>query len=163
MTTADSPLKAISPPERLQGHQAGMVSRFAAAAIDLVIVVLALGGIYAGIAGVAFLIHPRSFHWPAGLGWSIPLASAIIAGPYLAIAWSSSGRTLGDALFGLRVVNRRGARIGLTRALLRAYFYLVFPLGLFWIPFSQSRRSLQDIALRTGVIYDWPSRPTLGR
>jgi uncharacterized RDD family membrane protein YckC len=147
----------------LQGKRAGVVSRFAAAAIDLVVILLVLGLIYAAVAGFGFLIDPRSFHWPEGLGWSIPVVGLVIAWPYLTIAWCSTGRTLGDVLLGLRVVGGRDARVRLPRAVLRAAFCLVFPIGLCWVPFSPSRRSLQDTVLRTSVIYDWTSRRSPAR
>jgi uncharacterized RDD family membrane protein YckC len=161
MTVTDRLPASRSVPRQLQGHQAGLVSRFAAAVIDLVVIVVVLGVIYAAIAGFAFLVNPRGFTWPAGIAWSVPLVGLVVAAPYLAIAWCSSGRTTGDVLFGLRVVTRRGERVRLPRAVLRALFCLLFPLGLLWIPFSPSRRSLQDIALRTSVNYDWTSRRSL--
>ncbi|HEY7010837.1 MAG TPA: RDD family protein, partial [Jatrophihabitantaceae bacterium] len=154
--TASSNLPARwSQGRELQGREAGLVSRFAAAAVDLVVVILLLGVIYAVSAGFAFLIDPRNFQWPARIGWTIPVAGLGVAAPYLTLAWCTAGRTLGNVLFGLRVVNRRGGRLRLPRALLRALFCLVFPLGLFWIPFSASRRSIQDVVLRTSVTYDW--------
>lgn len=139
----------------LQGRGAGLFSRFAAAMVDLVVILLLLGVIYAVSAGFAFLVDPRNFQWPERIGWTIPLVGLVLATPYLTIAWCSSGRTMGDVLFGLRVVNRRGGRLRLPRALVRALFCLLFPLGLLWIPFSPSRRSVQDIVLRTSVNYDW--------
>ena len=155
MTASDSLPARWSQGSELQGRGAGLFSRFGAAAVDLVVILLLLVVIYAVTAGFAFLIDPRNFSWPASIGWTIPLIGAVIATPYLTIAWCTSGRTLGDVLFGLRVVNRRGGRLRLPRALLRALFCLVFPLGLFWIPFSSSRRSVQDVVLRTSVNYDW--------
>jgi hypothetical protein len=35
----------------------------------------------------------------------------------------------------------------------------VFPIGLLWCAVSTSRRSLQDIVVRTSVIYDWQAHP----
>jgi uncharacterized RDD family membrane protein YckC len=151
----------------LQGRPAGLVSRFGAAAVDLVVVVVVLWGVYAAVAGFAFLIDPRSFHWPKNLGWSIPVIGAGIAWPYLSIAWSASGRTIGDVMFGLRVVSYRGTRMRFVGAVARAAFCLVFPIGLLWIPFSRQRRSVQDSVIRTRVIYDWtaaqpPLSPRIG-
>jgi uncharacterized RDD family membrane protein YckC len=139
----------------LQGRGAGLFSRFAAAVVDVVVVILLLGVVYALSAGFAFLIDPRNFEWPARIGWTIPVIGGVIVMPYLTIAWCTAGRTVGDVLFGLRVVSRHGGRLRLPRAFVRAVFYLVFPLGLFWIPFSASRRSIQDVVLRTSVNYDW--------
>jgi hypothetical protein len=32
---------------------------------------------------------------------------------------------------------------------------VVFPIGLFWVVINRHRRSIQDIVLRTEVVYDW--------
>jgi uncharacterized RDD family membrane protein YckC len=143
---------------QLNGHPAGLVSRLCASAVDLIVVIGLMGAVYLVIAGGSFLIHPRHFEWPENIGWSIPVVGAVLAAPYLAIAWSNGGRTVGDSLFGLRVVTRRGRRVHLPRALVRALLDLLFPLGLVWIPFSGRRASIQDLLLNTAVIYDWRSR-----
>ena len=60
---------------------------------------------------------------------------------------------------GLRVVGRRGRRLGPLRSLLRAAFCVFFPIGLFWCIVSPERRSVQDVVLWTRVVYDWMPRP----
>jgi uncharacterized RDD family membrane protein YckC len=147
----------------LQGRPAGVVTRFIAAIVDFVVVVVAVGGIYAAIAGFAFVVRPRSFHWPDNLGWSVPGIGVVVAMPYLVVAWCASGRTCGDVLFGLRVVSTHGRRLRVPRAGLRALLCLIFPLGLLWIPFSAKRRSIQDVLLRTKVIYDWAAAQPVPR
>jgi uncharacterized RDD family membrane protein YckC len=151
------------PADPLQGHAAGLVSRFAAAAIDLGVILILLAATYGAVAGFAFIVDPRSFTWPDGLGWSIPVVGIVIATPYLAISWCASGRTVGGSLLGLRVLSYRGQTMRLAGAVVRAFGCLVFPLGLLWIPFSPKRRSLQDVILRTSVIYDWAHRDRLNR
>ena len=47
----------------------------------------------------------------------------------------------------------------IVTALLRAVFNVVFPLGLAWVVVSRQNRSIQDVVLRTSVIYDWDVRP----
>jgi uncharacterized RDD family membrane protein YckC len=73
---------------------------------------------------------------------------------YLAFAWTVTGRTYGDHVMGLRVVDRRGGRVRLPRSLLRAVLYVAFPVGLLWCVVA-TRRSLQDAVLGTTVVYDW--------
>jgi hypothetical protein len=41
----------------------------------------------------------------------------------------------------------------------RAALYAIFPIGLLWVLGSGQNRSLQDLVLRTSVIYDWELRP----
>jgi hypothetical protein len=38
---------------------------------------------------------------------------------------------------------------------LRAAFCVAFAVGVFWVLVSSSNRSVQDVVLRTSVIYDW--------
>jgi uncharacterized RDD family membrane protein YckC len=59
---------------------------------------------------------------------------------------------------GLRVVDRRGRKPAVLVALLRAGFCVLVPVGLLWCAVSRSRSSLQDIVLRTSVVYDWRPR-----
>jgi uncharacterized RDD family membrane protein YckC len=139
-----------------------MVTRTAANTVDLLVAVAIVAAIYVAIAAVGFLLNPRSFHWPGGFGWSIPVIGFAVVMPYLTLCWRITGRTYGDALFGLRVVNFKGERLHIARAALRAFACTVFPIGLLWIAISPVNRSLQDLVLRTSVIYDWVARPELG-
>jgi uncharacterized RDD family membrane protein YckC len=149
------------PARQYQGRRAGVVTRVVANAVDLGVVIAIVGAIYAVIAATAFLLHPRSFHWPTGLGWSIPVIGFVVLVPYLTLSWCMTGRTYGDALLGLRVVNYRGERMRIAGAALRAVACTVFPIGVLWIAISPANRSLQDLVLRTSVIYDWTPRPTI--
>ena len=78
---------------------------------------------------------------------------------YLAVSWMGNGRTYGDHVMGLRVVNRQGRRLHPLAALARAALYVIFPIGLLWVLVSGQNRSLQDLVLRTSVIYDWEVHP----
>ena len=73
------------------------------------------------------------------------------------VAWSSTGRSYGDRILGLRVIDRRGERLGFAGALVRAVLCVAFPPLLFWA--IVNRRSVQDLVLRTAVIYDWAEQP----
>jgi uncharacterized RDD family membrane protein YckC len=141
-----------------QGQRAGIVTRVAAAAVDFLIVIVAICLVYGGIAGVTFIIHPRSFHWPSNIGWSIPVVYLVLLTAYLAFSWAGTGRTHGAALLGVRVVNHKGATMRLPGAILRAVLCVVFPIGLLWVAISSANRSIQDVIFRTSVIYDWSPR-----
>ena len=78
---------------------------------------------------------------------------------YLAVSWMGNGRTYGNHVMGLRVVNRLGRRLHPLGALVRAVLYVIFPIGLLWVLVSGQNRSLQDLVLRTSVIYDWEVHP----
>ena len=59
---------------------------------------------------------------------------------------------------GLRVVNSRGVTLSWLKALVRSCFCVLFPFGLLWVLINSGNRSLQDLVLRTSVIYDWRAR-----
>jgi uncharacterized RDD family membrane protein YckC len=142
-----------------QGHRAGLVTRAAAGAIDLGMLIIALGVCYLGVFAFLFLLEPRNFTAPTpspGLVYAVGTLLLIL---YLAVCWMGNGRTYGDHVMGLRVVNHKGGRLHPLRALARAVFYAIFPIGLLWVLVSGQNRSLQDLVLRTSVIYDWDVRP----
>lgn len=150
------PLSAVPlEARRYQGRPAGLVTRAAAAVVDALIVCLVVLTGYLGLNGLLFLAHPRSF---AFLDTSLLLsltAGWIVALLYLTACWWLTGRTYGCHLMGLRVVGRRGGRIRLSTAFLRALACTLVPIGLLWSAGSRRNRSLQDIVLGTQVLYEW--------
>ena len=141
-----------------QGESAGLVTRLIANTVDAFGVSAALMVAYAGTNAFRFMINPRDFEFTRPsvlLNVSVALLVLVV---YLTVAWSSTGRTYGDHVMGLRVVGRHGRRVWPTTALVRAVLCVGFPVGLLWCAFSASRRSLQDVLLRTSVIYDWRPR-----
>jgi uncharacterized RDD family membrane protein YckC len=137
-----------------QGRRAGVVTRCLANAADVGVVLLLLVGGYAAVAVARFLLHPVAFQFPAPGARTLLLIGGCLQAVYFAVTWAAVGRTYGDRLLGLRVVSGRGARPGWPRAAVRAAFCVLFPLGLFWVLVSRQNRSLQDVLLRTSVIYD---------
>ena len=81
----------------------------------------------------------------------------LLTGVPFTVAWATTGRTFGNRLLGLRVVDDGGGTIGLTRAFLRAAACVMFPVVLFWVVVSRENRSLPDV-LHTSVVYDWTSK-----
>ena len=142
-----------------QGHRAGLVTRIAAAAIDLGIVIIALVVCYLGLTAFLFLFDPRNFTAPAPSPWLVYAAGCLLLIVYVGVSWMGSGRTYGNHVMGLRVVNRKGQRLHLLVSLVRAVLYVIFPIGLLWVLVSGHNRSLQDLVVRTSVIYDWDVRP----
>ncbi|GAA4738714.1 RDD family protein [Gordonia alkaliphila] len=133
---------------------AGIVSRTLAAFLDLLTVLAMLAGTYLTVAFVAFLVDVRSFDFPT-VRWlfTVPgfLVGCIL---YQVIAWTVFGRTLGQGLMGLQVVRRKStANLHVLQAFGRAVVCTLFPLGLAWVVLSPKRRSVQDIAARSRVIY----------
>ncbi|MGZ4132342.1 MAG: RDD family protein [Actinomycetota bacterium] len=144
---------------RYQGRRAGIITRVLANAIDLVVVVAAVFACYLGWATILFLVRRRDFHFPTVTFSALFTLGVAILVVYFTVAWVATGRTYGDQVLGLRVVNHEGGRMRFVGALLRAAFCAIFPIGLGWAALSRQNRSVQDIVLRTSVIYDWENRP----
>ncbi len=118
----------------------------------------AIGAIYLGVAATRFLIAPRRFEWPAPgrlalgvFGWALLIG-------YLAVSWSGTGRSVGKQMMGLRVERMNGGGLGFGIAFVRAALCATVPIGLFWSLFSRESASLQDLIVRTKVVYDWRPR-----
>ena len=139
-------------------ERAGLVSRTVAAVVDVALVLLALLAGYLAVAGARLVLRPRSFTWPEpGPATTATLGVGLMV-VYLAVGWSTTGRTGGAQIMGIRVVNDRGERIGMMRALGRSVLCVVFPVGLLWCAVDRRRRSVQDVLAHTTVIYDWRAR-----
>jgi RDD family len=151
----------VAPTPALQtaGH-AGVVTRVLAACVDLAAVVLGAVLVDLGIAGVRFVWSPVTFRWPQPAVPVMGIAVVAVGLVYLTIAWATTGRTYGERLLGLRVLSSRFELLGWVRSFLRAVLCVVFPVGLLWSAVSAQRHSLQDVVLRTLVVYD--SRPYVG-
>lgn len=141
-----------------QGHRAGVVSRTIAGTIDFVVTVAVLGGTYVAWAAFRFLLDPTRFSFPTVKPLWFIVASGAFLFVYLTVSWATSGQTYGAHVMGLRVVNFRGKRLRPGGAILRSAFCVGLPIGLFWCAVSHQNRSVQDVALRTSVIYDWQPR-----
>jgi uncharacterized RDD family membrane protein YckC len=143
----------------LQGRRAGFVSRFLADAIDL----LVLWAVWVAL----LLLASVARYLLLGSPFVLLSAPPVLEGPvsfvtgvlYLGYFWGTTGRTPGKLLLGLRVVNPAERRLGAWPAVARAILCLVFPAGLLWVLVSRRNASVQDLAVRSVVVYDWTSRP----
>ncbi|MGB8650620.1 MAG: RDD family protein [Mycobacteriales bacterium] len=150
---------AVSPVPRegrpYQGRRAGVVSRLVANTVDFVVVVLVVAGGYAAVSAAMFLWSPSGFTFPQPSSALLLVSGAVVLFVYLTLSWATTGRSYGDHLLGLRVVNFRGERMHLSGAAARAALCVVFPIGVLYVLVSRANRSVQDVLLRTSVIYDW--------
>jgi uncharacterized RDD family membrane protein YckC len=153
-TLPPAPPAAPSTRATVHGHAAGFVTRAIGATVDACAVVLAVAIGYVVVAGFRFLLHPRSFRFPAPGFVVILLVVGLVLAAYLTVTWAIPGRTYGDQLMGLRVTDLSGNRLHWSRAAARALLYVLFPIGLAWVLFSTRNRSVQDVVLRTTVVYD---------
>ena len=141
--------------EALQGGSAGFVSRIAADAVDFLVVQVIYFSMLIGVAVVRFLITRRNFTVVAPDVIVTVIAQWTIVVLYLGSSWSSTGRTIGKSVLGLRVSGLRGNALQPVRAFTRAVFCASFYPSLLWILVSRRNAALHDVALRTEVLYDW--------
>lgn len=142
-----------------QGRPAGIVTRGIAATVDGLAVLLFGAGVWVGCAAVVFIIRPSHFSFPSPTLGLAMTALGVFAWVYLTAGWATSGRTAGNQLLGLRVLTGHGERLAWGVSAVRALMYIVFPAGLLWAAVSSRCRSVQDLLLRTQVIYDWRRKP----
>ena len=138
---------------------AGIVTRILAALIDGVVVAALTGAVFGAAVAGLFVVNPVSFRWPHGLLAEASLVTVGVAIGYLTVGWATAGRTVGGAVLGVRVVANGGGRLGWTRSACRALLCVLVPLGLLWVAVSARRRSLQDLVVRSTVLYDVPKVP----
>jgi uncharacterized RDD family membrane protein YckC len=141
----------------LQGARAGFVSRIAADAIDFLVLQGLFFGCLLSVAVVRFLWNQGDFVLLAPDPWVTVVMQWTLLVLYLGTGWASTGRTVGKTILGLRVVGTRGAPLHAVRAFARAAICASFYPGLLWILVSPRNAALQDIAVRSKVLYEWHS------
>ena len=142
-------------------HFGGAVSRFVAYAVDLGV---STGVFMLALAAVSFaasIITGHSISWNRN---DLPVAILFVVWEfvYFAYSWGASGKTLGMALLGVKVVAADGTQAGPRRAVIRTLAFplsfLLFGLGFTGILFQRDRRALHDMIAGTAVVYYWEAR-----
>lgn len=137
----------------VRGSRAGVVTRCLANVVDAVVVLGLLAGGYAVVAAARFLLSPTSFRFPAPSLALLVVAGLGVLTVYFAVSWAVVGATYGDLLLGLRVADDGGVRLHWGRACVRAVLCTVFLVGLLWVLVSRENRSVQDLVVRSSVVY----------
>ena len=159
------PARAMAPPPvaRLgfQGHFAGLASRFVAYLVDIGI---ATGVFTLAVAGTAFVVSILTNHSVSWNRTNIVVAVLYFGWLFLyfAYSWGASGRTLGMAALGVKVVSADGADATARQAVIRTLAFplsfLFFGLGFLGIVVQRDRRALHDLIAGTAVVYSWDAR-----
>lgn len=141
------------PPRRGRSH-AGVVTRSVGAGIDLALIsLLAAQGLAIVVALLGAVVDPI----PRDVLAVITFGFALLGPLYLAVAWRSSGRSIGGAIAGYAVVGTGDRPLGSGRALLRALasFFLapVWAIGMIGTVFHPLRRSWGDRMLGSRTPY----------
>jgi len=142
-----------------QGTPAGIVSRLLANAIDFGVVWIIYFAILIAVAAVRFLVERHGFRIEAPNPLVTVVGQWLVVVLYLGSGWSTTGRTVGKTVLGLRVLTADGKPLAPPRAFARALLCASFYPGLLWIIVSPKNAALHDVAFRTQVIYDWSTVP----
>jgi uncharacterized RDD family membrane protein YckC len=152
---------AVEPIEGRQGHYAGAVSRLVAFAADAG----ASWGLFTlGAAALTFTIQVVSGAKFTLSNYQIAslVSAAVWEFVYFAYQWTLSGKTIGMALLGIRVVKTDGGAIGARQAVNRTLTlplsFLVFGLGFLGILTNRDRHAWHDRLAGTSVVYSWDAR-----
>lgn len=151
---AGMPADRIPPAAAHRGGTAGIVSRTIANVLDVTLIIGLLGVSYLVALWLLFAADPIGFRVPTPSRPVMLGAAGALCIGYLTGCWATTGRTWGDHVLGLRVVDRRGRPLRIVPAAARAVLCVVFALGVLWAA-GPRRLSIQDITIRTKVIYDW--------
>jgi uncharacterized RDD family membrane protein YckC len=139
-------------------YRAGFVSRLGAGVLDAIVVVVGTALILVVGRMVAAVFAGFAFSFPRPSGIERYGALSVVYVLYLTFFWTTTGRTPGNYLAGLRVSTSDGARLSVPRAFGRALICHFFPVGLLWVLISRRNLAVQDILLGTAVVYDWNAR-----
>jgi uncharacterized RDD family membrane protein YckC len=140
----------------LQGERAGFFTRLIAAVIDVVIVGAIMIAIWIAVWLFLLVFNPLVEYGMPRPGYFV-LGGYFLMWAYWSWGWATSGRSIGQGLMGIRVLDREGRFPSWRIAVVRSAFCVTFQLGIAWILVSRRNRSVQDVVLRTSVIHDWTS------
>jgi uncharacterized RDD family membrane protein YckC len=165
MTARAGEARPAQPPaaarESLQGHYAGFASRFAAFAVDVVVLSAIFLLVLGAINFVASIVTGKTVDFNRNDIWVV-IGYLVWAFIYFAHFWGLNGRTAGGALFGLQVLAEDGRDVSGRRAVARTLAFplsfLILGLGFLGILLDDQRRALHDVIARTVVVYSWDAR-----
>jgi uncharacterized RDD family membrane protein YckC len=148
-------------PPAQRPHFGGAVSRFVAYVADLGVSTGVFMLALAAISFAASIIVGQSISWSRN---DLPVAILYVVWlfVYFAYSWGASGKTLGMAVLGVKVLAADGTEAGPRRAVIRTLAFplsfLLFGLGFTGILFQRDRRALHDLIAGTAVVYFWQAR-----
>jgi uncharacterized RDD family membrane protein YckC len=159
-----APIPAPEPGSVAALAAAGFVSRSLAMAIDVFVIVTVVTGATL-LAELVGLLLPKWVWLTTAIPAVVGAAASFVPLVYFVTAVAITGRTVGKAVMGIRVVGINGRRLPPARALVRTVAYLVslVPLfaGFLWVLVDRERRGWHDHIARSRVVYEpdesvWP-------
>jgi uncharacterized RDD family membrane protein YckC len=145
----------------MSGRYAGPVSRIGALGFDVFVISSTFTLLLAGIAYLADVLFGASID-PEG-NWVPPLLLLLYGFTYFWLSQALTGRTISQALVGIKVIHADGRPLGPGAAAIRTivlpFSFLLFGIGALMALVDRRRRALHDLAAKSAVVYDWGDRP----
>ncbi|HUS41333.1 MAG TPA: RDD family protein [Ilumatobacteraceae bacterium] len=160
------PLVAASEPvdaggATMSGRYAGPVSRIGALGLDLFLISSTFTLLLAGLVYLLDVLFGATLE-PGG-GW-VPASLIVLYGfTYFWLSQALTGRTISQALVGVKVISNDGRPLrpgaAAIRTLVLPFSFLLFGAGALMALVDRRRRALHDVAAKSAVVYDWGDRP----
>ncbi len=153
-------------PRVVAAQRAGIVTRFIAFVIDLVVIGIsfAIGGQVVEFVMSVLLREPVRL---AAAPQVSTIALIVWAFLYWTFTLNASGQTLGMSLLGVRAVAADGGRLDrrhvIVRVLAFPFSFLLLGFGFVLILLRRDRRALHDLIARSCVVYAWDVRTAKSR
>jgi uncharacterized RDD family membrane protein YckC len=147
--------------ETMSGRYAGPVSRLGALALDLFVITSTFALL---VAGTQFLVDVL-FNTTVDLEgtWVAAVLILVYGFVYFWFSQALTGRTVSQALVGLKVIRADGKTLSpgaaAIRTLVLPFSIVLFGVGAIMALVDRQRRALHDLAARSTVVYDWGDRP----
>jgi uncharacterized RDD family membrane protein YckC len=149
--------------DTMSGRYAGPVSRIGALALDLFVISSTYTLLIAGVAYLVNMLFGTSIDPSESENWFAAVAFLFYGFCYFWFSQALTGRTISQALVGLKVIRNDGQPLSPGAAAIRTvvlpFSFLLLGAGALMALVDRRRRALQDVAARSSVVYDWGDRP----
>jgi uncharacterized RDD family membrane protein YckC len=145
----------------MSGRYAGPVSRVGALGLDLFLISATYALLVAGVRYLLDVLFDATFD--LGGTWFPTVMLLVYSFAYFWFSQALTGRTISQALAGIKVIRSDGEPLSPGAAAIRTvvlpFSFLLFGIGAWMALVDRRRRALHDLAARSAVVYDWGDRP----
>lgn len=149
--------------ETMSGRYAGPISRLGALALDVFLISSTFTLLLAGISYLIDVLFGASIDLGDSGNWLAAVALLFYGFFYFWFSQALTGRTISQALVGLKVIRSDGKPLSPGAAAIRTivlpFSFLFFGVGALMVLVDRRRRALHDVAAGSSVVYDWGDRP----
>ena len=145
----------------MSGRYAGPISRIGALGLDVFLISSTFTLLLAGIVYLVDVLFGATFD--PSVAWAAPALIVVYGFAYFWLSQAITGRTVSQALVGIKVIRNDGQPLSpgaaAVRTLVLPFSFLLFGVGALMALVDRRRRALQDVAAKSAVVYDWGDRP----